>query len=487
MNGRSDPKAPVVLGIDVGTTDTKAGLVTLDGRLVGLARARHSLRLGPEPGVAEQDPADWWAATVAVVRELLERGPRNVLAIAVDGHGPTLTPVDATGEATRPAVTWLDTRAVAEQAELSRETGLVGWALGVLPAALWLQRHEPGPAARTRWYLNTWEYLALRLSGVAATTLVPGQPDPATPEALAAGLAADRVPPPIGAGAVVGAVTRDAAAATGLPAGTPVVAGMVDAFASFHGAGMVEAGDAMDAGGTAGGFGVYVDRPVDVAGAFCTPAPMPGRYILGGAFAATGKALDWFRDDVVGGGVTTESLIAEAAAVPAGADGLVFLPYLAGERSPLWDPSARGAFAGLTVAHHRGHFVRAILEAAALAIRHLASPMLDAGIPVRGMRVCGGPARSETWNRIKADVTGFDVLVPHVLETSVLGSAIGAAAGVGAHADLETAIRSMTRVDRRLEPDQANHERYAELFERYVALHPAISAALERPRAGARS
>jgi xylulokinase len=473
---------PVVLGIDVGTTETKAGLVTLDGRLVALARAGHPLRLGPEPGVAEQDPEAWWSAVVTATRELLARWPGPVLAVGVDGHGPTLTAVDATGRPTRPAITWLDTRSTPELEELSARSGLRGWALGVLPAALHVERHEPGVAAATRWYLNTWEFLALRLSGEAATTLVPGQPAPGSPDVLEAGIPAAKVPPPVPAGTRLGGVTPDAAAVTGLTAGTPVVSGMVDAFASFHGAGMLDPGDAMDAGGTAGGFGVYAARPYEIPGAFCTPAPLPGRFIVGAAMAATGKALDWFRDDVVGG-PTTEALIAEAAAVPAGADGLVFLPYLAGERSPLWDPTARGAFVGLTVGHGRGHFTRGILEAAALAIRHVAEPMLAAGIAVDAMRVCGGPARSETWNRIKADVTGFRVGVPHVLETAVLGSAIVAATGIGAHGDLAAAIRAMTRIDRWIEPDPRHRGVYDERYAQYTALHPAIAPVLAGPAA----
>lgn len=475
------PRRPLLLGIDVGTTETKAGLVTLDGQLVALARAAHALRLGPEPGTAEQDPEEWWAAVVRTTRELLAQHAGDVVAISVDGHGPSLAAVDSAGRPTRPAMTWLDTRSSGELDELSAASGLRGWALGVLPAALHVERTEPGVAAGTRWYLNTWELVGLRLTGEAAMTLVPGQPTPATPEVIDAGLRGERVPPPINAGAVLGTVTSRAATETGLAVGTPVVAGMVDAFASFHGAGMLEPGDAMDAGGTAGGFGVYWDRLVDARGAFATPGPLAGRFIVGAAMAATGKALDWFRDDVVGGHVATETLIAEAAAVPAGSDGLVFLPYLAGERSPLWDPTARGAFAGLTVAHGRGHFVRGILEAAALAIRHVAEPMLEQGVTVSGMRVCGGPARSETWNRIKADVTGFPVGVPHVLETAVLGSAILAAMGIGAHRDLAAAIRAMTRVDRWLEPDATRHERYDEVYRVYTELHPAVAAVLARP------
>ena len=162
--------------------------------------------------------------------------------------------------------------------------------------------------------------------------------------------------------------------------GIPVVGGTVDAFASYLGAGLLEPGDAYDPGGSAGGFGVYWDRPLDVPGGFVTPAPLAGLYSVGAAMAATGRALDWYRDDILGGTITTEALLAEAAATPPGADGLVFLPYLAGERSPIWDPEARGVLAGLTLGHGRGHIARAIVEASALAIRHVAAPMLAAGV-----------------------------------------------------------------------------------------------------------
>ena len=145
------------------------------------------------------------------------------------------------------------------------------------------------------------------------------------------------------------------------------------------GPGLLEPGDAYDPGGSAGGFGVYWREPVEVAGAFVTPAPLAGLYSVGAAMAATGRALDWFRDAIVGGDISTERLLAEAAATPPGADGAVFLPYLAGERSPIWDPTATGLFAGLTLSHGRGHLARAIIEASALAIRHVATPMLAAG------------------------------------------------------------------------------------------------------------
>jgi xylulokinase len=472
-----------ILGIDLGTTEVKVGLVGLDGRLLAMSRAGYALDVGPE-GRAEQDPGAWWSAMGVAVRALRPADAVDVVAIGVDGHGPTLVAVDEEGSAVRPAITFLDTRAAGEAAELAGATGIRGWALGPLPAALWLQRNEPDAAARSRWYLTTWEWLALRLTGVAAGPHVPGQAPPDAGDVeRATGLQARRRPAATEMGAVVGTLTPTASAALGLRAGIPVAGGTNDAFTSYLGAGLTEAGDAYDPGGSAGGFGVYWHEPVDVPGAFVTPAPLPGLYSVGAAMAATGRALDWFRDAVAGGAVTTEALLEEAATVPAGSDGVVFLPYLAGERSPIWDPNATGAFVGLTLAHARGHLTRAILEASALAIRHVAEPMLAAGVRVNDMRACGGPARSETWNQIKADVTGFPVLVPAVLETAVLGSAILGAVAIGACPDVRTAVRTMTRIERRLEPRPDARPAYDRAYDVYRGLYPALRPLLEgRPR-----
>jgi xylulokinase len=473
---------PVVVGMDLGTTRTKVGIFALDGAPLGMARAGHSTDVDPAAGRAEQDPDQWWAGLGAATREALDQARPAIdpIAICVVGHGPTLTAVDEAGRPVRPAITWLDSRSRGEQAELEAATGLRGWALGVLPAARWLERHEPEAAARTAWYMNSWEALALRLSGHAAITVVEDATPPSRDALDLAGLEVRRVAPEVRAGSKLGGLLPGAGRHLGLAAGTPVIAGLNDAFASFHGARMLRAGDAIDVGGTAGGFGVYSERPIQIAGGFTTPAPLRGLYSVGGAMAATGAALDWLAADVLGGGVAIETLIEEASRVEPGADGLVFLPYLAGERSPLWDPSARGAFIGLTLRHGRAHLARAVLEAAALAIRHVAEPMLEAGIEVRAMRACGGPARSEAWNRIKADVTGFTVEVPRVRETATLGAGILAAHGVAAHPTLESAIQAMTSIERTFEPDPGRHETYDRVFEAYVALHPAIAPILRR-------
>ena len=167
-----------ILGIDLGTTEVKAGLVALDGRLLAIARAGYGLDVGHGPGWAEQDPGSWWSAVVGTVRALHRTEVLDgvdIVAIGVDGHGPTLVPVDARGEATRPAITFLDTRSADEAAELEAATGVRGWGLGPLPAALWMERHEPAAAAATRWYLTTWEWLAFRLTGEAVAPQVAHQ------------------------------------------------------------------------------------------------------------------------------------------------------------------------------------------------------------------------------------------------------------------------------------------------------------------------
>jgi len=194
-------RTTATLGIDVGTTETKAGIVSLDGRLLGLARRRHGGTVDPDSGLAEQDAEDWWAGLVATVREagqaarVATSGRVDVIGLAVDGHGPTLLAVDAAGVPVRPAITWQDTRSSEDAQVLEARTGLRGWALGILPAARWLERHEPDAARSTRWYLNSWEALALRLTGRAAAVAA-GAAGPLPDDVLSAcGISPDRLPP----------------------------------------------------------------------------------------------------------------------------------------------------------------------------------------------------------------------------------------------------------------------------------------------------
>jgi xylulokinase len=454
-----------VLGLDLGTTEAKAALVGLDGTLYGLGRAPIPTVHGPD-GRAEQDPRDWWRAIATATRSIEALSSRDVAVAAICGvgQGPTLAVLDGDAEPIRAAITWQDRRA-----------GAGGW--GILPKIAWLANEDPDAAAEARWLLTSWDALGLWLTGEAAQTRQGHEAAMARGDLEAAGVRAAQVADALPFGTPLGALRADVAPALGLRPGIPVVAGVNDGTASMLGAGLRLPGDAVDTGGTSGGIGIYADREVVVPGLFAAPAPLPGRWVVGGAMAATGAAVDWIRG-VTGGDWSTDELFAAAAAVPAGADGLVFLPYLAGERAPIFDEQARGAFVGLTLGHDRAHLARAVLEGAALALRHVAEPLAAAGAPVRELRLTGRASRDDVWARIKADVLRVPVAIPAIGDTAVLGAAILAAAATGLVADLEAGVASMTAVDRRIEPDPATSGRYDELFAVYAALYPALAPSM---------
>ncbi len=456
-----------VLGLDVGTTEAKAALVGLDGRLLGLGRAAYPMDLGPG-GRAEQDPHLWrdgLAEAVATLEPVAAGGPEapEILAICCVSQGPTLVAVDEAGEPVRPAITWQDRRAG-------------GTGFGLLPKMAWLAREDPEAAARAAWLVPAWDAMGLWLSGEAASSLQGHETVPSGAELADAGVRASQVPPARPFGARLGSLTAAAAEVLGLRAGIPVVSGVNDGAASMLGAGLRAAGDAVDTGGTSGGIAIYADHPITlpVAGLYQAPAPLPGRWAVGGAMAALGASVGWLRSSVLGDRWSPEELFAEAASVPAGADGLIFLPYLAGERAPIFDEAARGAFVGLTLAHGRAHLFRAVLEGAAFAMRHVAEPLAAAGAPALELRLAGRPSPGDLWARIKADVLGVPAVIPAVGETAVLGAAIIAAAGVGAVPSLEAGVASMVSIARRLEPDPATRAAYDGAFDVYRALYPAL-------------
>lgn len=454
-------RTPAVLGIDLGTSEVKIALVSLDGLPLGLGRGSYPTDIGPD-GRAEQDPRDWWTALAGAVRSVAETGTGVAVAgICCVGQGPTLVAADADGWPAHPALTWQDRRA-----------GAGGY--GLLPRMAWLAREDPGAIARSRWLLSSWDALGLLLTGVAVTSVQRHESVPSAAALDTADVLHDRVPAARPVGALLGGLRADRAAELGLPAGIPVVVGVNDGAASMLGAGLRLPGDAVDTGGTSGGLAIYADRPVQVGRSFLSPAPLEGRWVVGGAMAALGATVDWVRSSLLDGRWTADELFEAAAGVPAGADGLVLLPYLAGERAPVFDEDARGVLFGLTLSHGPAHVARAALEAAAYALRDVAEPLAAAGAPVRELHMAGRSVPGDLWARIKAGVLGVPAVIPRVPDTAVLGAAILAAAGTGAHPDLEAAVLAMTAVDRRIDPDPADRARYDEAFARYRALYPAL-------------
>jgi xylulokinase len=475
---------PAVLGIDLGTTSVKAACVGRDGRLLGLGRA--AIRtLTPGPGIAEQDPADWWRATVSAVRAALAAcggvAALELLGICVVGQGPTTVAVDGSGGSLGMAMTWLDTRGTAEAASLSFTIGLPTWQLGSLPHERWVARHDPERHAAAAAFLSSWDWLTLRLSGETVRAVPPVSAHPTDATLRAGGADPARFGRAVEWATQVGVTLPGASAELGILAGTPVVSGGNDALASFHGAGLVDRGDSVDTGGTSGGLGVYWDRELDVPGTYRAPAGLPGLWLYGGAMNAIGKSVDWVSELLApGGGPAADELVADAEGTPPGAGGLVFLPYLAGERAPIEDGRARGMFAGLGIAHGRGHLARAVLEAGGFALRHVAEPIRASGIQLERLVMSGATVRLHPAAQMRADILDLPVDIPAVPDTAAVGAGILAAVGTGAHPDARTAIRAMVRITARLEPRTSTRAGYDELYAVYRELYPRTADLMHR-------
>lgn len=472
---------PLLLGVDLGTSETKAGLFDVEGNLLRLSTRRYPILAGQAPGTAEQDAEVWWQAVCETLREVSQGIPTDRLAaLCVQGQGPSPVLVDSNGLPLRNVILWMDTRMARIREELSARLGKPVSPFTHVTPALCLLRETGTASARARWLLTSWDFIAFRLCGQAATAVMAAFNPFPTALVEAAELPPALLAPQVEAGRVLGGLTPLAAESTGLPVGLPVVAGIHDGMATFIGAGLVRKGLAADVDGASGGLALCWDRPIEEQGIFCEAWVTPGQYIVGGAMAALGLSVDWYREQIALPGSTVEELLAEAMTVPPGADGLLFLPYLAGERAPIWDQQARGVFFGLTLRHTRNHLARAVFESVAFATRHLAERLAEAGAQVHELRVCGGQARSMVWNQLKANITGFPVAVPRVTEAALLGAAILAAVGAGLLPDVIAGAESMVRIRELLEPHPEQHRRYSELYAVYRRLYPDLKEAFSQ-------
>ena len=485
---------PYVLGIDTSTTATKALLVEEDGAVAGEAAAEYSFET-PQPLWAEQEAGLWWTATVEAIQKVLAKTGvtgTEVQAIGLTGQMHGLVLLDEADQPLRPAILWNDQRSVAEcdemRATLGRDrliatTGNDALTGFTAPKILWVRNHEPDTYARTRHVLLPKDYVRLRLTGEhamdraggAGTILFDLAARDWSPSVLAdLDLDAGWFPPTFEGPAVTGTITTTAAAATGLAAGTPVVGGGGDQAANAVGVGAVREGVAALSLGTSGVVFVATDTPqVEPQGrlhAFCHA--VPGKWHLMGVMLSAAGSLRWFNDELATG-VAVGELVASAEPVPAGSDGLLFLPYLSGERTPYPDPLARGAFVGLTVRHTRAHLVRAVLEGVAFGLRDSLDLIRGTGVPVDQVRASGGGTRSALWRQILADILQAEVVTLGTAEGAAYGAAVLAAVGAGWHASVEGATDAWVTLVDRTEP-QSDVD-YRDANQRYRDLYPALA------------
>lgn len=438
----------LVLGIDIGTSSSKGALVRDDGEIVATCELAHAVSY-PRPGWAEQDAETvWWRDFLGICRELVGYGDGEVAAVCTSGIGPCVLPADANGSPLRPAILYgIDTRATREIAELTerfgaaeilRRGGTLLSSQAVGPKLVWLRRNEPDVWQRTARLFMPNSFIVWRLTGEYALDhhsasqsdplydIEAGRWNTEWAEEIAPNLA---LPPLLWPGEIAGRLSQEAAGLTGLRAGIPVAMGTIDAWAEALSADVRDVGDVMLMYGSTFMVVEVTDRTVRDEGLWSTTGVFPGTHCAATGMNTSGALIDWSMR--LTGVASRDVVVAEADAVPPGSDGLVVLPYFAGERAPVTDPWARGVICGLTLRHERGHLFRAVLEATGYGVRHIVETLRGAGATDGRIVAVGGGTHNRVWMQVVSDVLGCRQEVPRVTVGASYGDALLAAMAAG--------------------------------------------------------
>ena len=490
------------LGLDVSTTSSKALLIDHMGKVLGTTSSPHTLS-SPKPLWSEQDPAQWWQAVVQSIRSvILQTGiaASEIEAIGLTGQMHGLVLLDADGEVLRPAILWNDQRCQAQCDEIHQRVGkqrfiqisgnvaLTGF---TAPKILWVAENELGIYAQARHVLLPKDYIRYKLTGEFAmdkadgsgTVLFDLKARDWSEELLKTlNIPREWMPPTYEGPEITGLVSESAAALTGLPQGVPVVAGGGDQAAGAVGVGAVEPGIIGLTVGTSGVIFASTPAPlIEPEGrlhAFCHA--VPGLWHFMGVMLSAAGSLQWYRDTLAPE-VSFDNLLREAELVPAGSEGLLFLPYLSGERTPHPDPLARGAFIGLTLRHTRGHMTRAVLEGVAFGLKDSFNLIRDAGLEsVSQVRASGGGTKGALWRQILADVLESELVSVNTAEGGAFGAALLAGVGQGAWPDVVTACHETIQITGKTDPNPDNFEVYRHSYQLYRELYPLLKSTFKQ-------
>ena len=491
----------VTLGIDVGTSAVKVLAMSLRGDVIAHSSAPLAMAT-PRPGWAEQDPESWWLATRSAINAVIAQlAGTPVLCVGLSGQMHSSVFLDRTGTVVRPALLWCDARTTDECAALTREIGednLRGWTANAalegftLPKVLWLRKHEPEHFARVAKILLPKDFIRYRLTGVLATepsdasgTLMYDVAHDRWSAEMLAAVRIDRtLLPDVGESAgVLSRITPSVARELGIAPGAPVVGGGADNACGALGVGVVSPGETVASWGTSGTLVAPVDRPlVDPELRLHTfRHAAPGIWYVMGVILSAGGAFNWFQQELardLGTDADARSrLDEEAMSVAPGADGVTFLPYLQGERTPHRDGDARGAFVGLSLAHRRRHLARAVLEGVTFAMRDSVELLRAMGIPIGTLLLTGGGSRSTFLRQMQADVFGLPITTSARADGPAYGAALLAATGIGVFPDILAAVDATRERGAALAPDVGVHRAYDLPYARFRALYPALRAA----------
>lgn len=492
----------LLLGIDLGTSACKIAVFDFEGRVI----ANHTSfyhTFYPYKGYVEQDAAEWWKAVCEGIQSILHKNniiPDEIAGIGVDGTSWACLPVDREGNPLYRVMLWLDRRARLQAEQIKERLGeerLIALsgnpvdAAYIVPKMLWLKQNEPDVYRKTHKFLQSNAFIVYKLTGEFSQDYSQGYGfhffdiskgcwNEKVAEEL--GICLELMAPLFYSHEVVGTVTRRAAEETGLIPGIPVVAGGLDAACCTLGAGVVKPGQAQEQGGQAGGMSIQIDRPVIHPKLILGYHVIPNQWLLQGGTVGGSGTLRWFVDQFWFSKYSDtnneceknnifEIMSQEASRIPPGSDGFIFLPYMAGERSPIWDTKARGVFFGLSYDKTRAHMVRAIMEGVGFSLLHNLKTAEEVGVYTTELKSVGGAANSLVWTQIKSDITGKIIYVPSSDYASALGAAILAGVGTGIYKSFEEAVKKTVNIRRIHKPDQRNYEIYKGYYELYLELY----------------
>lgn len=499
----------LLLGIDIGTSACKIAVFEKNGSVIASGTGEYPVYY-PQPGWAEQNPDEWWKAVCGTIRSLLEMNhidAADIAGVGIDGQSWSAIPIDKEGNVLANTPIWMDTRAQDICDRINSEIGeenifeLTGNSLQpsyTTAKILWYKEHLPEMYKKIDKILQSNAFIAYRLTDVLSHDLSQGygvhcfdmrngcwNDDMCEKMGIPRSFLPELVP----CHQVVGTVTPGAAQETGLAVGTPVVAGGLDAACGTLGAGVIHVGETQEQGGQAGGMSIcmeeYAADPRLIMGAHV----VPGQWLLQGGTVGGGGVMRWFEKEFADyereiaervGKPSLVQLNEIAESVSPGSDGVVFLPYMAGERSPIWDPNAKGVYYGLDFNKTKGHMVRAAMEGVAFSLKHNLDIAEDTGAKVEELRAMGGSANSLLWTQIKSDITGKPIVVPSSDTATTLGAVILAGVGVGVYKDFEEAVQLTVKVTRRHEPDMEKHRLYRKNYETYLELYESLKGLMKK-------
>lgn len=489
-----------ILSIDIGTSACKVAVFNRKGEVIASVNEGYPVYY-PHPGYVEQKPDEWWAAACKGIRRVMEKGAiaaGEIAGVGVDGQSWSAIAIDKEGSVLFNNPIWMDTRAKDICSRLNKEIGaekifsVAGNPMQpsyTTPKILWYQETYPEQYKKIDKVLQSNSFIVYRMTnktsqeksqgyGLHCFHLEKGIWDADMARTL--GIPQKFLPDIYDCHDVVGTVSAQCAAQTGLLEGTPVVAGGLDAACGTLGAGVYANGQTQEQGGQAGGMSICTKEYTASPNLICSYHVIPNLWLLQGGTTGGGGALRWF-EGIFGeyerelakktGGNSFALLDELAAGIAPGSDGMIFLPYLAGERSPIWDPNAKGVYYGIDFNKTKGHFVRSLLEGVGFSLLHNIEEAEKVGAYADVLRAMGGAANSKVWTQIKADITGRRIEVPSSDTATTLGAAILAGVGIGWYQNYEEAVLETVQVTRVHEPDLEKHEQYKKQYQRYRSLY----------------